>query len=74
MIPGKKNINEIAVICKDLDVVINDIVVNSPDGSIGGFLTKPEKRLNPLPSKDISAFRTKSDESFTFNGIGELAT
>ena len=44
LIPGKKNINEIAVVCKDLNVVINDIVVNSPDGSIGGFLTKPEDK------------------------------
>jgi len=39
-----------------------------------GFFAKPEKRLNPLAAKDISAFRQKIGESFTFNGIGELAT
>jgi hydroxypyruvate isomerase len=40
----KKEIDEIAAVCGELDVTINDIVVNSPDGSIGGFLTKPEDR------------------------------
>lgn len=40
----KKEIDEIAAICQELKVTINDIVVNSPDGSIGGFLTKPEDR------------------------------
>ena len=39
-----------------------------------GFLAKPEKGLNPLAAKDNSAFRTKINESFTFKGIGELAT
>lgn len=42
LVPSKKNIKEMATVCKDLNVVVNDIVVNSPDGSIGGFLTKPE--------------------------------
>lgn len=40
----KKEIDEIATVCRELNVKINDIVVNSPDGSIGGFLTKPEDR------------------------------
>jgi hydroxypyruvate isomerase len=40
----KKEIDEIASVCEELNVTINDIVVNSPDGSIGGFLTKPEDR------------------------------
>ncbi len=44
LVPSKKNIKEIAAVCKDLGVVINDTVVNAPDGSIGGFLTKPEDR------------------------------
>ena len=44
LVPSKKNIDEIATVCEDLNVVINDIVVNSPDGSIGGFLTKPEDK------------------------------
>jgi hydroxypyruvate isomerase len=40
----KKEIDEIAGVCQELNVTINDIVVNSPDGAIGGFLTKPEDR------------------------------
>jgi len=40
----KKEIDEIAAVCRELNVKINDIVVNSPDGAIGGFLTKPEDR------------------------------
>ena len=39
-----------------------------------GFFAKPENGLNPLAAKDNSGFQRKSDESFTFNGIGELAT
>jgi hydroxypyruvate isomerase len=44
LIPSKKDIPEIAAVCRDLNVVVNDIVVNSPDGSIGGFLTRPEDK------------------------------
>jgi hydroxypyruvate isomerase len=40
----EKEIDEIASVCQELNVTVNDIVVNSPDGSIGGFLTKPEDR------------------------------
>lgn len=40
----KKDVKEIALLCKGLGITINDVVVNSPDGSIGGFLTKPEDR------------------------------
>jgi hydroxypyruvate isomerase len=42
LIPGKKNIQEISTVCNNLNITITDIVVNSPDGAIGGFLTKPE--------------------------------
>ncbi len=42
LIKGKKNINEISGTCKDLNITITNLVVNSPDGSIGGSLTKPE--------------------------------
>jgi hydroxypyruvate isomerase len=42
LIPCKKNIQEICSIINDLNITITDMVVNSPDGSIGGFLTKPE--------------------------------
>ncbi len=44
LIPRKKNIDEISAVCKDLNITITDLVVNSPDGLIGGFLTKPEDR------------------------------
>jgi len=44
LIPNKKNIQKIASVSKFLNVTINDIVVNSPDGSIGGFLTRDEDR------------------------------
>jgi len=40
----KKDITEISLLCQGLDITINDIVVNSPDSSIGGSLTKPEDR------------------------------
>jgi hydroxypyruvate isomerase len=36
----KKPVDEIADVCSQLNIKISDIVVNSPDGSIGGFLTK----------------------------------
>lgn len=42
LIPHGKNIMEISSVCKDLNIAITNVVVNSPDGSIGGFLTKPE--------------------------------
>jgi hydroxypyruvate isomerase len=44
----EKEIDEIAAVCRELNVTVNDIVVNSPDGSIGGFLTKPEDRQKYL--------------------------
>jgi hydroxypyruvate isomerase len=44
LIPCRKNIREISSVCKDLNITITDLVVNSPDGLIGGFLTKPEDK------------------------------
>lgn len=44
LIPRRKNITEISSVCKDLNITITDVVVNSPDGLIGGFLTKPEDK------------------------------
>ena len=44
LIPRRKNIHEISSVCNDLNITITDLVVNSPDGSIGGFLTKPEDK------------------------------
>lgn len=44
LIPNRKNIKEISSVCNDLNVTITDLVVNSPDGTIGGFLTKPEDK------------------------------
>lgn len=48
LIPQRKNIQEISSICKDLNITVTDIVVNSPDGSIGGFLTKSEDQSKYL--------------------------
>jgi len=48
LIPQKKEIDEIASVCQELNVRVNDIVINSPDGAIGGFLTKPEDRQKYL--------------------------
>ena len=48
LIPDKKNIREISSVCKDLNITITDVVVNSPDGMIGGFLTKSEDRIKYL--------------------------
>jgi hydroxypyruvate isomerase len=48
LIPGKKNIREISAVCKDLNVTVTDLVVNSPDGLIGGFLTKPQDKAGYL--------------------------
>jgi hydroxypyruvate isomerase len=42
LVPRKKDIRKISSVCKDLNISITDVVVNSPDGLIGGFLTKPE--------------------------------
>ena len=39
LLPVEKNINEIASITADYNITVNDIVVNAPDGSIGGSLT-----------------------------------
>jgi hypothetical protein len=39
-----------------------------------GFFAKPEKRLNPLPLKEINAFERKNTECCHFKGIGQLAT
>jgi hydroxypyruvate isomerase len=48
LVPGKKNIQEISSVCDTLNITITDLVVNSPDGAIGGFLTKPEDRVKYL--------------------------
>lgn len=44
LIPRIKKIQEISSVCKDLNITITNLVVNSPDGSIGGFLTRPEDK------------------------------
>jgi len=44
------------------------------DYVVASFFAKPEKRLNPLPLKEINAFERKNTECFHSNGIGQLAT
>ncbi len=73
----KKEINDITDVCQELKVTINDIVVNSPDGSIGGSLTKPEdknKYLERLHETIEIAGKLKCNKLITCSGnemIGE---
>jgi hydroxypyruvate isomerase len=67
----KKEIDEIADACKELNVIINDIVVNSPEGTIGGFLTKPEDRqkyLDRLQETIEIAHKLKCNKLITCTG------
>jgi len=41
---GDRKIGELASYCRSAGLLINDIVVNSPDGKIGGSLTDPADR------------------------------
>jgi len=41
---GDRGIDALAEVCRKRGVAINDIVVNSPDGSIGGALVSPDDR------------------------------
>jgi len=40
--PRKKDIGQIAGLTGELNIEVNDIVINAPDGSIGGSLTRAE--------------------------------
>ncbi|MCM8765196.1 MAG: TIM barrel protein, partial [Candidatus Omnitrophica bacterium] len=42
--PDSKNIDALASALKNSNVRLNDLVVNSPDGSMGGFLVKESDR------------------------------
>lgn len=42
--PAGRDVAAIAKTCQEKGLVISDFVVNSPDGSIGGSLVKPEDR------------------------------
>ncbi len=67
----KKEIDEIADVCHKLNITINDIVVNSPDGSIGGFLTKPGDRemyLDRLSETIEIAHKLKCSKLITCTG------
>jgi hydroxypyruvate isomerase len=67
----KKEIDEIVDVCQKLNVTINDIVVNSADGAIGGFLTKPEDRekyLDRLQETIQIAHKLKCSKLITCTG------
>lgn len=42
--PGDRNLQSLAAVCRAEDLLVNDIVVNAPDGSIGGSLVSPDDR------------------------------
>ncbi|RLE13373.1 glyoxylate-induced protein [Candidatus Aerophobetes bacterium] len=44
LIPKEKNIKSIAKVIDDLGLEVSDMVVNSPEGNIGGSLVKPEDK------------------------------
>jgi len=46
--PKKKDIGQIAGLTGELNIEINDIVINAPDGSIGGSLTGEEDKARYL--------------------------
>lgn len=48
LIPQKKDIKQLSRIIQDQGMLLIDIVVNSPDGAIGGFLNKPGDRQKYL--------------------------
>jgi len=69
--PKKKNIKQIANLMKELNIEINDLVVNSSDGSIGGFLTKAEdkdKYLERLKETIDIAHRLNCKKLITCSG------
>jgi hydroxypyruvate isomerase len=45
---GDRGIDRLAAVCRERDVVVNDIVVNSPDGNTGGSLVSAEDRATYL--------------------------
>ncbi len=66
-----KDIDQIAGSTKELKIEINDIVVNAPDGSIGGFLTKAEdkdKYLERLKGTIDIAHRLNCKKLITCSG------
>jgi hydroxypyruvate isomerase len=71
LIPVPKNIDEIAAIISDLDLVVNDIVVNSSDGAIGGSLTNIKDKARYLVRLEETiaiAKRLKCNKMITCTG------
>ena len=67
----EKDIGQIAKLTKELNIEINDIVINSPDGSIGGSLTKAEdkdKYLERLKATIDIAHRLNCKKLITCSG------
>ena len=71
LIPTPKNIDEIATIISDLDIYVNDIVVNSSDGAIGGSLTNIKDKAKYLARLEESiavAKKLKCNKMITCTG------
>jgi hydroxypyruvate isomerase len=71
LVPVPKNIDEIAEIISDLDIVVNDIVVNSSDGTIGGSLTSRKDKglyLARLEETIAVAQKLKCNKMITCTG------
>jgi len=71
LIPTPKNINEIASIISDQNIVVNDIVVNSSDSAIGGSLTNMKDKaqyLARLEESIVVAKKLKCNKMITCTG------
>ncbi len=42
--PGDRDLGRFAAVCTETGLAVNDIVVNSPDGAVGGALVLPDDR------------------------------
>jgi len=46
--PGERNIDELAAACRNRGLIVNDLVVSSADGKIGGAMVNPADRRTYL--------------------------
>jgi len=71
LIPREKNVNLIALLIKDSNLVLSNFVLNSPDGSIGGSLVKPSDRslyIKKLREMSLIAHKMDCQKLITCTG------